>query len=508
MELFLTWVWQGCAVALVAALALRMRPATGAATRYQVWWIALAAILTLPWSGLLPPLTGVPGTATAPVPTAPVSPAADASGLLSITAPPVWFLRLAAVGWLGMVAIRLVGLARAARRLGELRRRCRPMSADRERALTRWMALRATGRRTWLRVSDEATVPSLIGLGRPVILLPRALVDALSADELDHVVVHEHAHAQRWDDWMLLAQSIVRALAGWHPGIRVVTRALDRERERACDDWVIARGGSPRVYALSVTKVAESTLAGLGPALAPGMAGSRGEITRRVERLLDTSSPPALRPSRLVVPAAVGALSIVIVLLNALPPLVTTRPFAATADTGRLVESVAPPAWVGLRAMPAAAVMPARLASGDEDEIQSQLARVSDTSRVARATREVPRGSEAPPALSDPVPRDISASSRPLATRPTSLDPVPLIATHTPAAWWIPVPPLASSPAVPLEANVALLVPGPPRGASPWQKLANGGKTVGRKATEAGQATASAFTRFGSAIGRAFSGGP
>ena len=36
-----------------------------------------------------------------------------------------------------------------------------------------------------------------------------------------------------------------------------MTRALDHERELACDDWVIAQGGCPRVYALSVTKAAE-----------------------------------------------------------------------------------------------------------------------------------------------------------------------------------------------------------------------------------------------------------
>ena len=71
-----------------------------------------------------------------------------------------------------------------------------------------------------------------------------------------------------------------------------------------------------------------------------------------------------------------------------------------------------------------------------------------------------------------------------------------------------------------------LEVRGPTPARSPWQKLADGGKavggkvahggkkigdggkTIGTKAARAGQATAGAVTRFGSAIARAFGGGP
>ena len=518
MELILTWLWQGSALALSVAIALRVRPVRAAATRYLLWWAVLAAILMLPWAGMLPlllaPTTGVlgvqsPGGATA----------SSAPGLLTVATPPAWLLTLGVAGWLGLVAVRLVGVARGMDHLRRLRRRCRPMRPELERTLTRWMALRADGRRTRLRVSDAVVVPSLLGLGRPLIVLPRPLVDALTADELDHVVVHEYAHAQRWDDWALLLQSVVTALVGLHPGVRIVTRALDHERELACDDWVIAQGGCPRVYALSVTKVAELTLAGTGPALAPGMARSRGEITRRVERLLDPIWSGTIRPSRLGLSVAVGALSVVIVLLGGLPPAVTTaRPNGLVEESGPLAPEAAPQASVRNERVRLTTVVPSptlSLAVGVGARPTTAIAPNHDAP-TDRARWEAPRALDEPSSPVQRIPRGAPVRPGVLDARAPLLAAVPLVSRTTPAVWWAP---LTSRPIVQRQTAGVLEVRGPPPARSPWQKIADGGKAIGSKAThggraigskvtEAGKATAGAVTRFGSAIARAFGGGP
>ena len=454
---------------------------------------------------LLAPTTSVVGMHT------PVGETASAArGLVTVTAPPGWLLTLGVAGWLGLVAVKLFALARGVDHLRRVRQRSRPMRPDRERTLTRWMTLRHHGRRTRLRVSDDVLVPSLVGLGRPVVVLPMRLLDTLSADELDHVVVHEYAHAQRWDDWTLLVQSVVGAVVGFHPGIRVVTRALDRERELACDDWVIARGGCRRVYALSVTKVAEVALAGTKPALAPGMARSRGEITRRVERLLDPSWSGAIRPSRLVLSVGVGVLSVALVLLGALPPvLATTRP-----------NSVDGPARPGARdgARPASArsgsVRPTPVIASPPPGPGSTVVRRLPTPTTPYRDAPVdPEGAEANRLLDDPSPQE------PLTPRGTPVPPhallearahafaqVPLVA-RTGATWWPPAPVLTSRPTVQTQTVGFIAVPSPVPEPSPWRKMADCGKAIGSKAPAAGQATAGAFTRFGSAIARAFSGG-
>lgn len=47
-ELLLNWLWQGCALALLAWCFLRLAPSANAATRYAVWFSALLALVSLP----------------------------------------------------------------------------------------------------------------------------------------------------------------------------------------------------------------------------------------------------------------------------------------------------------------------------------------------------------------------------------------------------------------------------------------------------------------------------
>ena len=56
MEILLNWLWQGVAVALAAAVLLRItRRRVSATTRHHILWVALAVVLLLP---LLPLLEG------------------------------------------------------------------------------------------------------------------------------------------------------------------------------------------------------------------------------------------------------------------------------------------------------------------------------------------------------------------------------------------------------------------------------------------------------------------
>ena len=527
MEPFLTWLWQGSALALFVAVALRLGPATAAATRYLLWWAVLATILTLPWAGMLPHLVE-PSTGVLPVQSPLGATGAAAPALLTVSAPPVWLLTLGVAAWLGLVAVRLFALARSVVHLTQLRHRSRPIRPERERTLTRWMTLRDHGRRTCLRVSDDVVVPSLLGLSRPVVLLPRSLLDALSADELDHVVVHEYAHAQRWDDWTLLAQSVVGALVGLHPGIRLVTRALDRERELACDDWVIALGGCRRVYAMSVTKVAEGTLRGTAPTLAPGMGTSRGELTRRVARLLDPREA-TIRPSRMVLGVGVGMLVVATVLASALPPLLAaTRPYDVDAQSRPVVH---PPH----RALaPSGSVSPTMVTASrlpDRGNPVGVLHRPGATAVPGDTPPEQPaarRRLDDPSPQRPPTPRGTSIDPPALEARAHTVAPIALVARIAPSR--PPAPILPSRPTAQLQMVGLIEVPGPVPAPSRWQRVAGGGKAVGntvadggkavgstvvdggravgRKVAGAGKATAGAVTRFGSAFARALRGGP
>jgi len=114
------------------------------------------------------------------------------------------------------------------------------------------------------------------------------LIASLSADSLALIVRHEQAHLSRYDDWATLLQAALLAVTGFHPGIRLIARHLDRDREAACDDVVAAGIGEPRRYAACLADAAE-ILAGrraMSAALAPQACG-RGSLRWRIERLLD-----------------------------------------------------------------------------------------------------------------------------------------------------------------------------------------------------------------------------
>ena len=90
-----------------------------------------------------------------------------------------------------------------------------------------------------------------VGFLHPAVILPEGLPGELAQPEMEHVLLHEAAHIARRDDWTnLLAKALGAGLA-LHPVAWCILRQIDREREIACDDWVVARVGAARPYAES-----------------------------------------------------------------------------------------------------------------------------------------------------------------------------------------------------------------------------------------------------------------
>lgn len=510
VEALTSWLWQGALLAGLAAVLLAWVGRQSASTSYLLWWAVLVAILVVPFAGAPRPggVTPVEDHATSPVAdvllsTQAASAEPGSDGDAAITLPPVsgWLVLLGAAGWLAFATRRLLAVAGGVGALHARKRRCEPMPTDREQALTRWRGQPANDRPTRLAVSNDALVPALLGLGRPVIAIPKRMLDQLSDDELDHVALHEHAHAQRWDDWTLLLEATLLALAGLHPGVRIATRALDRDRERACDERVLGTGGTPRGYARTVTRVAELTLGAPAPALAPGMATSSGSLTTRVERLLDrrrTTATPWRAAAMMA--ASLASLALAVAVLSAMPPMVTV------ADSAVPTPQIASPPTGGgrvgldpVRVLPAetaAAFLEAR-ATEDQRTTGQAFATTPPTADGVETPEERPE--HQPPA--DPGPRT------PLASRAPGPISAPLMATARPS-WSPPTPPLpARAISPPWTAHPIGAVQTTAAEPNRWRKVADGGRAIGTGAAHAGKATAGAVTNAGKAIGRWFSGG-
>ena len=178
--------------------------------------------------------------------------------------------------------------------------------------------------------SPVAAVPMTWGALRPVVLLPE---DARHwpAERLHAVVLHELIHVRRHD---LLAQVAAQAaccLYWFHPLVWLAARELRKERERACDDAVIAGGVAAPDYAGHLLDLARVLVERRSLADAPAMAET-GDLEERVRAVLDGSRNRTPLSRR--VAASVAALACALMLPVALVTL------HAQAGRGTLAVSV------------------------------------------------------------------------------------------------------------------------------------------------------------------------
>jgi len=347
MERLVTWLWQGTVLAVGMWGLLRVwRP--NAATRYALWWTMLLAMLMLLVAPLPSRVTasvaGTPGSASlatrAAVAAVAIEEAASPVSLLPFTLPAVP-RALIAVGigvWLGLAVLGLVRLGLCVSHLRRIKRACRPLPFSRECRLRQWMAVRDEGRAARLCLSDDVRSASALGLagGAAIIAINPSLLVDVDDEELDHIVLHEYAHIQRRDDWLQVLQIALQAVLLVHPVVSWIGRMLRLEREAACDDWVVDRTRMTTTYAQCLTKVAAFELAGPDDHVAAvGAAGRRGDLTRRIERLLEPRRITPARMSAVLVASAAAAMTAAIVGLWQLPPLVA---MPGTTASGVLEE--------------------------------------------------------------------------------------------------------------------------------------------------------------------------
>ncbi len=105
------------------------------------------------------------------------------------------------------------------------------------------------GRRVTIAVCERIAAPVLVGIVRPIILLPPAALTGWSPDEIEMVLLHELAHVRRWDNLVNLLQRVIESLLFFHPAVWLMSTWVRREREACCDAVVVGRTNRPHAYA-------------------------------------------------------------------------------------------------------------------------------------------------------------------------------------------------------------------------------------------------------------------
>ncbi len=285
--------WIALLATAVVWLALRYARLTAAA-RHRVWWMWLAVLLVLPavspavrhWKArhaaplqavsIAVPVQSAPA-AISPFPSDPPARVQLKGGNGPLIA--FWI-------WLALVMLQFSRLAWSFRHLRRLKRAAARPELSLQENFDAWVMSCGVRRPVRLLVSPGLASPMAVGFRHPAVILPEPLLVKLSAADLDHVILHELAHVARRDDWTNLAARIAAAMIGWHPVAAWALRRVDREREIACDDWVVAATGAPRPYAASLARLFELCWAKNREVLATGMAGSGSHLGDRIEMLV------------------------------------------------------------------------------------------------------------------------------------------------------------------------------------------------------------------------------
>jgi bla regulator protein blaR1 len=302
----LNHLWQSTVFAVAVGLLTLLFRKNGAHTRYWLWFAASSKFL-VPFSVLSELGTYLSWrSAPATVPLVlgdfarPFSGAAGASAIPAAAAP-VSAVHGVGVNWLlvvlGVWACGTIAIG--------------------ARWMVRWLRLRAEVRKAaplelnapiQVKSSGTSIEPGVVGLFRPVLLLPEGICERLTPSQMKTILAHEMCHVRRRDNLTAAIHMLVEAVFWFHPLVWWIGRQMIVEREAACDEAVLAQSGDREGYAEALLTVCkfyvESPLDS-----AAGVAGA--DLKKRIGRIMTPRATHKLTAAKKVVLGAIATATVV-----------------------------------------------------------------------------------------------------------------------------------------------------------------------------------------------------
>ncbi|MDF7800611.1 M56 family metallopeptidase [Pontiellaceae bacterium B1224] len=302
-------LWQATGIGLVYLLFLKCIPTTKSSLRYKLGMLSLLAVL-LCWLGTLSILNQQPSERTQSTSPAIASPAPSTtigssskfemfpmSGTPEIytekplvvepqkSEPQISIHSILTILWSIGVTLMIIRLFLAL--TGTQRHRSKALLIEDSTLLKCFQNLcvrLGLKRNIIFAATTTLQSPGVIGILKPIILIPTSMLTGFSSSDLEAVVAHELAHIRRNDYLFNLLQMVIESLFFFNPAVWWISHRIRMEREACCDAMAMDATGQTFEYANLLLNEF-----GAAPATVPAFGSSKKADAK--ERLLRIVHP-------------------------------------------------------------------------------------------------------------------------------------------------------------------------------------------------------------------------
>jgi|GEM_PF-3527180 len=170
-----------------------------------------------------------------------------------------------------------------------------------------WRTVMGVGRPVQLVAGANHISPFTMGLFRPVIFVPEALVDRARKAALDAALGHEMAHIRRLDDLWIKFEAIIKIAYFFFPVVWWAGARIEAAREEACDALALHRGQrQAKAYAAGLLTALKLCAEPHRVAPCPGLTQAMGGLRQRLLNLKAKKESPMATLRSLAIIALVG----------------------------------------------------------------------------------------------------------------------------------------------------------------------------------------------------------
>lgn len=127
--------------------------------------------------------------------------------------------------------------------------------------LTYWVKTQmdsiGSNRKIQIGYSNQIDGPITFGWLEPIILMPFSILNQLSTEEIKFILLHEIAHIIRYDFILHVILELAQIILCFNPFAYYFSNKIKLEREKACDDWVVANTHAPLLYTKALYQLAK-----------------------------------------------------------------------------------------------------------------------------------------------------------------------------------------------------------------------------------------------------------